>query len=243
METKLILPFIVSITPIIILAVYLFNPAGNAIRYFIPRFLPDREYPKALLRQAGSGCLFLSVWLFGIIVAVSSTTDFKALEKMSWLMALLFFIIPIVIVLFFCVGIYYLLIGVLAKSDNIRPKFQSVFCADKKELSFYVRKLKFYTALNLIFLFVCVLSLSLCAAYGKSVEGKLIPLNIICLIGFILTLWRIRAYIAKTAIAMDLPGRKYFLSTLFSPIGILFVWIHAFALIRKCYKYQPHTQN
>jgi hypothetical protein len=200
MGTKLILPLITSITPLIILAVYLFNPGNKAIRYFLPRFLSDGEYPKAVLRQAGSGCLFLSVWLFAIIVAVASTADFKAIEKIPWLMALLFFILPVVLAMFFCVGFYYLL-------------------------------------------FVCILSLTVCGICGKPYDEKLIPLNVACLIGFIITLWRIRTYIAKTAIAMDLSGEKYFFSTLFSPVAMFFVWIHAFALIRKFNQYQLKTQN
>jgi len=243
METQMILPLIVSMTPLIILAVYFFLPGNSAIRYLIPRFLLDKEYPRASLRQAGSGCLVLSFWLVAIVAAVSSTADFKVLEKMPWLLALLFFVLPIVSAMFFCIAIYYLVIGIFAKSDNIRPRFQSVFYADKKDVKLYVRRLKLYTALNLSFLVVCIISLTVCGVCGKPYDEKLIPLNVACLIGFIITLWRIRTYIAKTAIAMDLSGEKYFFSTLFSPAAVFFVWIHAFALIRKFNQYQLKTQN
>jgi hypothetical protein len=98
----------------------------------------------------------------------------------------------------------------------------------------YVKKLKFYTAMNLSFLAVGILSLTACIVLKKYIGEKLIPLNIICLIGFIMTLWRVRIYITKTALAIDLPGKDYFLSTLSGPIGITLAWIHAFALIKKC---------
>jgi hypothetical protein len=232
MESKLILPITTLIIPIIILTAFFLSSNKNPIKYFIPRFLPDKEYPKKTLRQAGTGCLFLSVWLIGMIASVGTMVDSKILEKTMWLMALLCFILPIFLVMFFCIGIYYLTIGIFAKSENVRPKFQSIFSADKADLEKYIKKLKFYTILNLSLLLMMVLSITINIVFEKCVGEKLIPFNILFLIGFILTLWRVRAYITKTAIAMELSGEKYFLTTLFHPMSVFFVWFNSFRLIK-----------
>ncbi len=232
MAYKLILPIITLIITIVILAVYFINPGNSLIRYFVPRFLPDKEHSKKTLRQAGTGCIFFSAWLTAIIVSVYSSIDFKILENILWLMALLCFILPIVLIMFLCIGLYYLAIGIFAKSDNIKPKFQSIFAANKSDLEIYIKKLKFYTILNLSFLFMTVLSVTMNIIFEKYVGEKLIPLNILFLIGFILTLWRVRAYITKTAIAMDLSGKKYLLTTLFYPTSIFFVWINSVKLLK-----------
>jgi len=232
MESKLILPIITSIIPIIILTAYFLSPNKDLIKYFVPCFLPDKECSKKTLCQAGAGCLFLSAWLVGIIASVCSVVDFKTLEKMMWLLALVCFILPIVLVMFFCIGLYYLIIGIFAKSDNIRPKFQSIFSADKADLEKYIKKLKFYTILNLSLLFMTAMSVTTNIVFEKYVGERLIPLNVLFLIGFILTLWRVRAYITKAAIAMELSGRKYFLTTLFHPMSVFFVWFNSFKLIK-----------
>jgi hypothetical protein len=134
--------------------------------------------------------------------------------------------------MFFCIGLYYLIIGIFAKSDNIRPKFQSIFSADKADLEKYIKKLKFYTILNLSLLFMTAMSVTTNIVFEKYVGERLIPLNVLFLIGFILTLWRVRAYITKAAIAMELSGRKYFLTTLFHPMSVFFVWFNSFKLIK-----------
>jgi hypothetical protein len=201
----------------------------------VPCFLTDKEHSKKTLRQAGTGCLFLSAWLIGIIASVCSTVDFKVLEKMMWLLALVCFILPIVLVMVFCIGLYYLIIGIFAKSDNIRPTFQSIFSADRADLKKYVKKLRFYTVLNLSLLFMTVLSVTMNIVFEKHVGERLIPFNVFFLIGFILTLWRARAYIVKTAIAMELSGKKYFLETLFHPMSVFFVWFNSFKLIKMYY--------
>lgn len=232
MESKLILPIITSIIPIVILAAYFFSPNKNLIKYFVPCFLPDKEHAKKTLRQAGAGCLFLSAWLVGIIASVCTAVDFEILEKMVWLLALVCFILPIALAMFFCIGLYYLIIGIFAKSDNVKPKFQSIFSADKADLERYIKKLKFYTVLNLSLLFMTILSVTINIVFEKYVGEELIPFNVLFLIGFILTLWRVRAYITKTAIAMDLSGKKYLLTTLFHPASVFFVWINSFKLIK-----------
>ena len=68
---------------------------------------------------------------------------------------------------------------------------------------------------------------------GIEERGLIILFNVTLLITFIMTIWRIRAYIVKSATAMDLSANKYLLSTLFHPLAIFFVWIHSFSLIRK----------
>jgi hypothetical protein len=230
MEARFILPVIVIMMPFVVLGVYLLGPGNKAIWYFIPRFLADKEWPRVIIRQAGAGCVFLTLWLIGIAASVCSTVDFKVLEKMVWLMAVLCFVIPIVAVIFFCVGFYYLVIGVFARADRVRPAFQSIFSADKANAGLYVRKLRFYTVLNLSFLAAGVLSISACVVFSKYVGDKLIIFNVLFLIGFIMTMWRIRAYVTKVAVVMELPTKEYFLSTLLNPI---LVWIHAFMLIKK----------
>lgn len=232
MESKLILPVIISIIPIVILTAYLFNPNKDLIKYFVPRFLPDREHSKKTFRQAGIGCLFLSAWLVGIIASVCSTVDSKILDNMLWLLSLVCFILPIILVIFFCIGLYYLIVGIFAKSDNIKPQFQSIFSADKADLEKYIKRLKLYTVLNLSLLFMTMLSIATNIVFEKYVGERLIPLNVLFLIGFILTLWRVRAYITKAAIAMELSGEKYFLTTLSHPVGIFFVWFNSFKITK-----------
>ena len=231
-ENELIPLITTSIIPIIILALYFFNQNNSIVKHFIPRLLSDREHSKESLRQAGVGCLCLSAWLIGIIAAVSSTIDSKIIERMVWPLALLYFVLPLILMMFFCIGVYYLAIGVLAKENNVRPKLQSIFSAEKANLELDVKKMKLYTALNLSFLFMTILSVTINIVFEEYVGEKLIPFNVLFLIGFILTLWRVRTYITKTAQAMDLSGKKYLLTTLFHPIGIFFVWIHSFKLIK-----------
>ncbi|MBN1393194.1 MAG: hypothetical protein JW947_10385 [Sedimentisphaerales bacterium] len=232
MVTKLILPIMVSIIPIVIYKAYFLSQNKDLIKYFVPRFLPDKEHSRKTLRQAGAGFIFLSAWLVGIMASVGTTVDPKILEQNMKLMALMFFILPIFFVMFLFIGLYYLTIGIFAKSDNIRPRFKSVFSADKADLAKYIKWLKFYTVINLSFLFMAILSVATNIVFEKNVGERLIPFNVFFLIGFILTLWRVRAYITKAAIAMELSGEKYFLTTLFHPMSVFFVWFNSFKLIK-----------
>ena len=132
-EIELIPLIIISIVPIIILAINFLTENNRILKYFIPRLLPDREHPKESFRQAGVGCLFLSAWLIGLISAVNSTFDASILDRMLWLMALLYFVLPIILVIFFCIGTYYIAIGVFAKAEKVRPKLKSIFSAEKAD--------------------------------------------------------------------------------------------------------------
>lgn len=233
MAIRILLELLILSVPIVIFAIYKIFPQNKITIYLIPRMLADQEYPKAKLRKVGIAYLAFGLWLISITISVSYLFSDQQIERFTWLMGLLYFVIPLISVMLWVIGFYYLIIGLFSKVDYIKPRLESIYYTEKAELEKYIRKLKIYTITNLSCLFLFAVLIPIEMLLGIEERGLIILFNVALLITFIMTIWRIRAYIVKSATAMDLSAHKYLLSTLFHPLAIFFIWIHSISLMRK----------
>lgn len=213
-------------------------PANRVTPYLIPRLLADKKYPKAELRQAAMGCYLLASWCFSVVYVTFFFFQ-KTVEQSKLLLPLLFFVLPIVTLMSLVIGTIYLVRGIFGRGDAVKSSLESFQNAEKDQLPAYIRKIKIFNAVNLLcpcLLILCILSEE---AMGVANHGGAILLNVSLLVTFIMTLWRIRFYLVKAALVMDLSANKILSSTLSSPLGIFFVWIHSFLLIRKFRQRSP----
>jgi len=224
--------FVLSL-PIIIFSTHKTFLNNKITPYFIPKILADQKYPKSELRQVGASYCVMALWAFFLMITASSSFFMSFIEKIPFLLGIFFFVLPIVSAIILVIGITYLFSGFFGRGDVIKPKLESIDEAEPEHLSRYIHKLKIYNVINLACSFLLTILISIERSLNVDENGWAILLNVFLLIVFIMTLWKIRAYLAKSAKAMDLSGNKYLLSTLFSPFGIFFVYINSIVLIWK----------
>ena len=223
--------FILALPLVVFIAHKTFS--GNRITpYFIPRILKDRKYPKAELRQAGTAYCVFAAWLFSF-VAVTACSFMPLLERTPFLLGLFFFVFPILFLMCLVIGASYLLCGLFSRDATVKPRLESIDHAQADDLAKYIRKIKIFNTINLSCPVLLIAKILTEESMGIAEKGSAILLNIALLITFIMNLWRIRAYLMKAAVVMDPSPNNILRSTLFSPWGIFFVWIHSFLIIKK----------
>jgi hypothetical protein len=157
-------------------------------------------------------------------------------------MGIIAFAVPIIAVMSLFIAIYYLSVGVFARSQKIKPGFQSIFATETNRLDLYMKRLIRYTKIN-IATFVLVIGIPVTeAAAGVEPEGIVVLVNVALLITFIVTMWRVRNYLVKSAIAMEQSGEDTLTSTLGNPLAMLFGWYYSFALKKKYDLHRKQTQ-
>ncbi len=207
---------------------------GNAITpWIIPQFLSNVEYPRAVVRKAGVGWIVFSIWIATLAISLSNALPVAWTKGHLVFTVLLLALVPFTAFLLLISGICFLAVGVFTQSDVVRPRLQSIFATEPGKLDVYIRRLGLWTRVNLIVLPLAVLVPVVEAILGVKAEGPVVLLNVAFLITFIMSLWRMRAYIVKSAIAMEKSGADYFLSTLGRPSAILMVWYHSHELRKR----------
>lgn len=232
MIKKLLIEIGVLILPVIVFSVHQKFPGNQFTPYFIPKNLTERKYPKAVLRQSGVAYWMFALWIFSFI-AVTTLFFLPAIEKIPVLLAALFFILPIILGMSLLIGLIYLCRGLFGRDDTVKPGIETIYQAEKEQLPKYIRKIKIYNGINLSCPLLLMIAIPLEEWLGIAQNGYAILFNVSLLITFIMTLWRIRAYLVKAAMVMDLSANKILSQTLGSPLGIFFVWIHSFLMIKK----------
>jgi hypothetical protein len=216
-----------------VLAVHFRFPRNKVTSFLLPRFLSDCEYTKSVFRQAGTGWFVFSAWLLTTALAVANALPGHWVHDNFWLTGIIAFAVPIIAVMSLFIAIYYLSIGIFARSNKIKPSFQSIFATDADRLDLYMKRLRRYTVIN-IAAFVLVIAVpSIEAVAGVEPEGIVVLINVVLLITFIMTIWRVRNYLVKSAIAMEQSGGDTLAATLGNPLAMLFMWYYSFALKKK----------
>lgn len=225
--------FLCACVPSIVLAVHFRFPGNNVTSFLLPRFLSNREYPKYVFRQAGTGWFVFGAWLLTTVLAIANVLPKDWVHDTLWVMGIIAFAVPIIAVMSLFIAIYYLSIGIFARSNKIKPSFQSIFATDIDRLDLYVKRLKRYTVIN-ITSFVLAIGIPIIKAVaGIEAEGIIDLVNVAFLITFIVTTWRVRDYLVKSAIAMQQLGEDTFISSLGNPLAMLFMWYYSFDLKKK----------
>jgi hypothetical protein len=220
------------------LSVFIFRklfPNNRCTAYLIPKILKDKEYLKSEFRKAGIAFLVLALWLFSTIFITVFLYPKIPVKDNAVIATVLFFIFPLASLISVVIGVYYLIEGIFGKKGGIRPKLESFSYAEKGKLSLYIKRLKIYTAVNLSCPLILAVLLPIEHVSGTGEKGPVVLFNVSLLIIFIMTLWRMRNYIGKSAMLMDLSEtekEKIFL-TLFGVAGIFFVHRHSFYLQKK----------
>lgn len=148
------------------------------------------------------------------------------------ILAFLCFVAPIAGLLMLVIGISYLFAGIFRKEESVKPALESIFYAEPGKLHAYISRLKIFTIVNLSCPVVMLIALMIERPRGLEYSGWAVVLNVILLITFIITLWRMRSCLTKAAVLMGRSGEKYLLNTLFSRTAIIRVYILAFVLIK-----------
>ena len=221
---KMILPALILIIPPAIIYLHLNKFGESWLVYFIPRPLSGKGHSKQTLRQAGCGFIFLSLWMFGLITSFGLFFEPHSFDNNPWILGLIMFAIPLLMVIFFIIGLYYLSLGIFSRTNSIAPSFQSSYYVEQEQLEYYAHKLKTHTYLNIIFVVTGLLSLTLNIIYEKQVGENLIPLNVACLIGFILTANRQGLYKTKCLKVMDIKTRRFPLISILLPLAFIIEW-------------------
>lgn|GEM_PF-6540501 len=232
MAGKILVEIIVLIIPLLIFIAHRKFPGNKITPYLTLKLLADRKYPKAALRQAGTGYSLFALWIF-LVIFVTTHFFLSFIERSSFLLAVLFFVSPLASAVSLVLGISYLLSGLFGRGDAIKPGLESMNEAQKELLPRYIRKIKIYNVINLSGLSLLILLIPMEESLGLAENGPVIFFNVSLLITFIMTLWRIRAYLVKSATVMDLSPNKVLSSTLSNPFGVFFVWIHSILIIKK----------
>jgi hypothetical protein len=223
MEKILIEMFVLGLPLIVFISHKLF-PNNQFTVYLIPKILKDEEYPKLELRKAGVAYLALGLWFFSITLATFLLYPRFPMEQYLIIMALLCFIFPLLSVISIVIGTYYLIVGIFGKRSSIRPKLESMFYTEEGHLDQYIKKLEIHTTVNLCCLLVLAVLLPVEFLLGIGENGLIVLINVSLLIAFIMTSWKMRNYMVKSAKLMDL-----FSTLLVFP----FIYWHSFSLIRK----------
>jgi hypothetical protein len=219
--------------PIVVLTIHFRFPRNIVTSFLIPRFLSKREYPKHVFRQAGTGWFVFSAWLLMIIYAIASNLPKDGMDNNLWLMGIIAFAMPIISIMSLFIAIYYLSIGIFSKSKKITPGFQSFFATDADQLDLYMKRLIRYTKINIATLVLAIGIPVTEAVAGIEPQGIVILINVAFLITFIMTTWRVRNYLVKSATAMGQSGKDILVFTLGNPLAMLFLWYYSFALKKK----------
>jgi hypothetical protein len=229
-----ILPVLaVLLLPIFVSIFHRKIPGNRLTAWLIPEILPDQKHPKAKLRRVGTAYVVFGLWLVAIPLALTYLFPDPQIDKYPWVCGLLYFVIPLLAVLSLIVGIYYVILGVFGRGEYIRPTLESMYYAPKRNQDTYVRKLKTYTIINLASLFLLITIVPVEAYLNVTARYYVVLPNVALLITFIMTIWRIRAYIVKVATSLDFHATGFLVSTLFHPLAIFMVWIHSFFLIKE----------
>ena len=115
----------------------------------------------------------------------------------------------------------------------VKPGFQSIFATETDRLDLYIKRLMKYTKIN-IASFALVIGLPITEAVaGVEPEGIVVLINVALLITFIMTTWRVRNYLVKSATAMAQSGEDTLASTLGNPLVMFLMWYYSFALKKK----------
>jgi hypothetical protein len=216
-----------------------FHFSGNPVlQYLRPRFLPNRGHSKVVYRQAGTSLLILALWLATTTATAFSLIPRSLLEHSRILMAVVCFAIPVAVVMALVVSIYYLGVGIFARAATVSPAFRSILETDAAQLDLYVKRMTRCTRINLMALALTFGLPCLEALAGVEPKGIVVLVNVACLVTFILSLWRLRAYCVNVAMSLGGSGRDVLLSTLGGPSAIFFVWRHSFALQRQYQEYR-----
>ncbi|OEU60755.1 MAG: hypothetical protein BBJ57_03265 [Desulfobacterales bacterium PC51MH44] len=228
--------------PSIVLAAH-FRFAGNIVTPFLlPRLLSHREYPKSVIRQAGTGWFVFSTWLLTTALTVPNALLGDGVDDNLWLMGIIAFAVPIIAVMSLFIAIYYLSVGIFARSKKIKPGFQSIFATDTNLLDLYMKRLIRYTKINISSIVLLIVIIAIEGTAGVEPEGIVVLINVALLITFIITTGRVRNYQVKSAIAMEQSGEDTLTSTLGNPLAMLFMWYYSFALKKKYDLHRKQTQ-
>lgn len=227
--------------PFAVLFGHLRFPGNSFTPFMIPRFLKDKDHPKSVFRQAGTGLLILVLWLVTAMICILSLFPTLMSNGNQVFLGFAFFVMPIVIVMMIIVGVYYLGVGIFSRASTVTPVFRSAFVTESIQLDLYVKRMIRYTKINLISLSLAIGLPVLEALSGIKPVGIIVLVNVSFLITFILTLWRLRFYCVNVAAAMGHSGRELLLSTLGGPSKVLFLWRHAFVLRQQYEQHQGQT--
>ena len=228
--------------PVIVLVIHLKFPRNKVTSFLFPRFLSNREYPKSVIRQAGTSWFLFGVWLPTTALTALNALSVDRMDNNLLLMGVTAFAAPIIAVMALFIGIYYLAIGIFARAKMVKPGFQSIFATETDRLDLYMKRLMRYTKIN-IASFVLVIGLPITeASAGVEPEGIVVLINVALLITFIMTTWRVRNYLVKSATAMAQSGEETLASTLGNPLVMFFMWYYSFALKKKYDRCLKQTQ-
>ena len=238
-----ILPILaVVLVPIFVLVFRMKGGGHRLMAWLIPEILRDEKHPKTKLRRVGTAYFLFGLWLVAIPLALTYLLPDQQIDRYPWACGLLYFVIPLLAVLSLIIGIYYVILGVFGRGEYIRPKLESMYYAQKQNQDTYVRKLRVYTIINLASLCLLLIIVPVEAYLNVPARYYVVLPNVALLITFIMTIWRIRAYIVKVATSMDLHATGFLLSTLFHPFAIFMVWAHSISLIRQFNRSQDRRQ-
>jgi hypothetical protein len=219
--------------PGIVLAAHFRFAGNNVTPFLLPRFLSNCEYPKSIIRQAGTGWFLFCVWLLTIAMAVSYAIPRELTHDSFWFLGIFAFAVPIIAVMSLFIAIYYLSIGVFARSKNVKPSFQSIYATETNRLDLYMKRLRRYLKINIVTFVLLIGIIGTEAAMGVEPDGIVVLINVALLITFIMTTWRVRNYLLKATIAMEQSREDTFTKTLGNPFAMSFMWYYSFALIKK----------
>jgi len=228
MSLKAVWIIIIAGLPLIVLGLRRFAPTGKLVRFMTPRFLSRSEHTKVELRQAGVGWILWSAWLFLIPIAAISKVPFNWLESNRIVMAATFFVVPVTAVILQIAGWMLLIQGLTARTEQTSPLMNSIFAADPRKLAAYIKRMWHYARISMTALALTIVVPVTEAFLEVEPTGKVVLVNVFFLITFILTLWRTRAYVVKSSIAMSQCGMQALYSTLGGPASIFFVWYNAY---------------
>lgn len=194
---------IVLIFPIIIFVFHKKFPGNKITSYLIPKNLARGKHPKIVLRQAGVSYVVTALWIFSIMF-VTTWGFLRLIEKIPALLALTYFVLPIACMMCLVIGVMYLFNSLFSKDEMVKPSLELIYEAEKENLPRYIQKIKFYNAINLSCPVLIFGAIALEEYFHIAQSGYAILFNVSLLITFIMTLWRIRAYLVKAALVMDL---------------------------------------
>ena len=229
--------------PILITVVRAASPANRVTPWLIPRLLHASSYSKSVLRRAGTGWIAFSLWIGTFVIFASNALPDVWTKRYGMALGVVTATVLFTSFLLLICGLYFLVIGVWARAEVTKITLQSVFAADPNELDAYVRRLRRWSRINLWSgLFVVALPV-LEGAIGVKPERSVVLINVALLITFILSLWRMRAYIMKSTTVMDQVGGPDILPAPGGSGALLLVRSHSRRVLKRYETFQSSRWN
>jgi len=116
------------------------------------------------------------------------------------------------------------------KGEKTRSLIESASHFDKSFIDTYAVKLKWYLTINIVAITGFFLGNGL---IGQPAPSWLELYNVFSVITFIITIWRVRAYVAKLAGSLDFDPNIYYYSTMVTYLGVFLVYFHSFTLLKE----------